>query len=159
MNHNIYILLLSYKCMRKEDILAKEIANLNPDGSLKKRIFGGIPAKETVEGIKREMEAFNVRMLKAKIKSLEDLAPYISEHLERFGAISGQIKASEPMYIGSDEYSSSIEYSFLGKSVEEKIKMEKEDIKEYFQEIKDNFASYFPKNSTEFLDEGKIILR
>lgn len=145
--------------MGNKDIFEKEIENLNPDGSLKKKIFGGTLPKETIDGLNREMEEFNFKMLESKIKSLEDLAPYISEHLERFGAISGQINASEPRYVGSDEYSSSIEYSFLGKSVEEKIKMEKEDIKEYFQEIKDNFASYFPKNSIEFIEEGKVILR
>ena len=145
--------------MKNKSLLEKEIENLNPDGSRKIPFQTG-PSQEEVDKSHKTLLEFNERLSKANsVTTLNHLVPYIKEHLETIGGVSGVIKYGSPKHYHEGEYIYENLYNFLGKEVKGSVILDKEELGNSKLGIFEDFASYFSNHTVQDLGEGKIVLR
>lgn len=135
-----------------------ELDNINPNGSLKKSPKGW-PSQKKIEAAQRKKKTLFDRLEKEKPETLSSLAPFISEHLNKLGSLSGNIKYGSPEHFFQGEYITNNDYNFLGKNVKGSVKMDREDLSDYKELILQDFASYFPGINIDEIEEGKIVIK
>lgn len=166
------------------DILEKEISHLNPDGSrkveLNKEFYGegndpnseidnvdydilfaekankeeDIKEKKNLKNKFDEQKVFISKLKNKKVDSLDALIPYVVEHVDKYGSVSGNIDFVE----GRFNYSGiPVErfYEFLGKKVSVEATFEKND--DNLQIMKENLESYF-KNYSVKVDGNSVVV-